>query len=320
MSESQYLLADWRTPEVKAVRDGFGDGLLRVGERGDLVVLTADLSGSTRVDKFAKRYPDRYLDVGVAEQNLVGVAAGMASEGYVAVASSYGVFSPGRSWDQIRISVCYSNANVKIIGSHGGLSVGVNGATHQALEDLAMVRSLPNMKVVVPADANQAENAIDEIVGDYGPCYMRLTRPKSAVFTRHRKFEIGKAYVYKEGKDVSVFACGIQVWDAMMVAERLEKVGIDAEIINVSSLKPVDVGTIVASVEKTGKAVTIEDHQINGGLGSVVAEVLGEQFPTLMMRIGVEDSFGESGSWEELYKKYGLDQSSMTERISQFVR
>lgn len=315
----EYLLTNWRMPEIRAIRDGFGEGLAEVGADNKVVVLTANLGKSTRTEEFARMYGERFFDVGVAEQNLIGVAAGMAMEGLVAFATSFGVFSPGRSWDQVRVSVAYSNANVKVVGSHGGLSVGENGATHQALEDVAIMRVLPNMKVIAPADANQAREAVKAMVKDYGPAYIRFPRAESASFTKPGVFEIGKAYIYREGKDVSVFAYGMQVWDVLMAAEELEREGIGVEVINVATIKPLDEETILESVRKTRKVITVEDHQVSGGLGGAIAELLGEKMPVPIVRVGVEDSFGESGKWPELYKKYGLDRASIKERIKEFV-
>ena len=312
----QYLIPEWRTAPKKAIRVGMGEGLVKIGgEHEDIVVLTADLGESTKVRAFAEAYPERFFDVGVAEQNMIGVAAGVANEGFVPYAASYATFSPGRNWEQIRVSVCLAKANVKIIGSHAGVSSGLNGPSHQGSEDIALMRVLPNMVVVVPADATQAEAAVLAAYNQIGPVYLRTTRPDTPNFTKPAKFEIGKAYVYREGSDVTICACGIQVWQALIVAEELEKVGIQAEVINVSSIKPLDQLTIEQSARKTGKVVTMEDHQVMGGMGSAIAEMLGETCPTPIKRIGIQDIFGWSGEWEQIYQKAGLDSQSLLKAV-----
>jgi len=320
MYNDKYLIPEWRTPSKKAIRTGMGEGLVvSGGEQEDIVVLTADLAESTRVREFANLYPDRFFDVGVAEQNMIGVAAGLSFSGYVPFASSYATFSPGRSWEQIRVSVCLSRANVKIIGSHAGVSSGKNGPSHQGTEDIALMRVLPNMVVLAPADAQQAKAIIEAAYNHEGPVYIRTTRPETPNFTKPLKFEIGKAYKYREGKDISLVACGIQVYDALIVAEELAKEGVECEVINVSSIKPLDEQTILGSAKKTGRVVTIEDHQINGGLGSVIAELLGERLPTKIKRIGLNDRFGLSGEWEDVYQKEGLDRASIKQAVIDYL-
>lgn len=319
MSGGSYLLPSWRTAKTRPIRDGFGDGLLRIGENENVIVLTADLAGSTKILPFAEAYPDRFFEVGVAEQNMAGIAAGLAFENFVPFMSSYAVFSPGRNWEQIRVSIALSNANVKIISSHGGLATGKNGPSHQALEDIALTRVLPHMTVLVPADTTQCAAAIEAAYLHSGPVYIRATRPDTAVFTQDIPFEIGKAYVYRQGKNVTVLACGIQVWDCLMVAEDLTQFGIECEVINVSSIKPLDGDTILASAQKTGRIVTVEDHQVAGGLGSAVAEFMSSVFPTPITRIGVDDIFGKSGDWQDLYRQYGLDRDSLRERLRKSV-
>jgi len=320
MYNDKYLIPEWRTPSKKAIRTGMGEGLVvSGGEQEDIVVLTADLAESTRVREFAEHYPERFFDVGVAEQNMIGVAAGLSFSGYVPFASSYATFSPGRSWEQIRVSVCLSKANVKIIGSHAGVSSGKNGPSHQGTEDIALMRVLPNMVVLVPADAQQAKAIIEAAYNHEGPVYIRTTRPETPNFTKPLKFEIGKAYKYREGKDISLVACGIQVYDALIVAEELAKEGVECEVINVSSIKPLDEQTILGSAKKTGRVVTIEDHQINGGLGSVIAELLGERLPTKIKRIGLNDRFGLSGEWEDVYKAVGLDRASIKQAVIDYL-
>lgn len=322
MISDKYLIPEWRTSPKKAIRVGTGEGLLALGSKyQDVVVLTADLGESTKVRSFADEYPERFFDVGVAEQNLIGVAAGLANEGFSPYVASYATFSPGRNWEQIRISVCLSNANVKIIGSHGGVATGKNGPSHQGTEDIALMRALPNMVVLVPADAMQASAAIEASYHHKGPVYIRTTRPDTPNFTRpfdsaHGKsFEIGKAYVYREGRDITICACGIQVYDALMVEDELSKEGIECEVINVSSIKPLDHYTILESAKKTKKVITIEDHQIIGGLGSAICELLSEKYPVPVKRIGIRDRFGLSGNWVEIYAELGLDRLSLKKAV-----
>ena len=314
------LVNDIINVEKKATREGFGEAMVLLG-RSDksVVVVTADLGESMRVDEFEKQYPDRFVQVGVAEQNMMGVSAGLALSGKIPFAVSYAVFNPGRNWDQMRVSVCYTNANVKIVGGHTGISVGPDGATHQALEDIAMTRALPNLMVVVPADFEQAKKATMAIAKHKGPVYLRLTRPKTVMFTTSTTpFELGKAQVLRVGKDVTIFACGGLVYEALLAAEEL-KGEVEVEVINVHTIKPLDEETVVRSAKKTGKVITLEDHQINGGLGGAVAEVLGEKWPTKMVRMGMKDSFGESGEPEELLAKYGLDKDGVIKVIRKII-
>ena len=294
---------------LAATRDGYGEALVALGEKnGKVVVLSADLTESTRSQAFAERFPERFVEVGVAEQNLAGLAAGMALCGYIPFMSSFAVFSPGRNWDQIRVSVCYTKANVKIAGGHAGISTGEDGATHQAMEDIAITRVLPNMTVVVPADAVETRKAALALATREGPAYVRLGRPRVPVFTTQKSpFEIGAANVLIQGKDVTIVACGHMVYAALEAAQILgKKHAIAAEVINCHTIKPLDVGTLVASAKKTGAAVTAEEHQIHGGLGSAVAEALAEHQPTPMRFVGMPDSFGESGAAGELLSKYGM--------------
>jgi len=250
---------------------------------------------------------------------MMGVSAGLALSGKIPFAVSYGVFNPGRNWDQTRVSVCYTNANVKIVGGHTGITVGPDGATHQALEDIAMTRVLPNLMVVVPADFEQAKKATIAVAIHKGPVYLRLTRPKTACFTTATTpFELGKAQVLRTGKDVSIFACGSLVYEALLAAEEL-KGEVDVEVINVHTIKPIDEETIVRSAKKTGRVITLEDHQINGGLGGVIAEVLSEKWPTKMIRMGMKDSFGESGEPGELLAKYGLEKQGVIKTIRKII-
>ncbi len=320
MINHSLVRADWEGAKKKAMRDGFGEAILALGADERVVVLTADLGKSLRVLDFQNKYPERYFNVGVAEQNMIGIATGLALEGRIPVACSFGVFSPARSWDQIRLGVSISNTNVKIVGSHAGLSVGENGASHQALEDVAIMRVLPNVVVLSPADYTQVLAATRAMISHEGPVYMRFPRKESADFTRSDvEFEIGKSYVYREGKDVTICATGVMVWEAMRGAEELSGEGIEAEVINVSSVKPLDRSAIIFSAKKTGRVVTVEDHQIAGGMGGAVCEVLAEAYPTPVLRLGVNDRHGESGRAEELYKRFGLDAHGLHESIKKFI-
>ena len=306
-----------QTVPKKASRDGFGKALLELGERDrDVWALTADVSESTRTHWFAERFPDRFVQVGVAEQNMAGVAAGIAACGKKTFISAFGAFSPGRNFDQIRVSICYSNLDVKIHASHCGLSVGPDGASHQILEDIAMMRALPNMTVLVPCDMEQAKKATLAAAALKTPAYIRTSRENSPVFTTcDTPFEIGKANVYRDGKDVAIFACGLQVFESLKAAEELKKKGIDAAVIDMHSIKPIDVETILSYAKRCKMLVSVEDHQINGGLGSAIAEVLAENHPTRLKRIGMCDSFGESGNCAELYRKYGLDAAGVVKSV-----
>lgn len=320
MYNDQYLIPEWRTAPQKAIRVGVGEGLVKLGaEHNEVIVLTADLGESTKVRLFAEEYPDRFFDVGVAEQNMAGVAAGLACEGYVPYVASYATFSPGRNWEQIRVSIALSKANVKIVGSHAGVSSGKNGPSHQGTEDIALMRILPNMVVLSPADATQCAAAIETAYYHEGPVYIRTCRPDTPDFTKPGKLEIGKAYKYRGGTDVTILACGIQVWDSLMVAEQLSREGIECEVINVSSIKPLDHDTILESARKTGKVVTIEDHQVCGGMGSAVAELLASEYPIPIKLIGILDRFGVSGDWGEVYKMVGLDQVSLKRAVIDYL-
>lgn len=309
--------------EMAPTRDGYGQGLLVLGETNDkVVVLCADVAESTRSHWFAKKFPKRFIEVGVAEQNLAGLAAGMALEGFIPFISSFAVFSPGRNWEQIRVSVCYTQANVKIAGHHAGLSTGPDGATHQALEDIALTRVLPNMTVVVPVDALEAKKAVLALSRAKGPAYIRLFRPETPVFTTAKSpFKIGRAEVLTLGKDATIVACGPMVYTALEAAAMLwQKHKIAAEVINSHTIKPLDGRTILQSVKKTRAVVTVEEHQIYGGLGSAVAEYLVEHHPVSMRFIGMPDSFGESGKPDELLKKYGMTAEKIKQAALDVIR
>ncbi|HEY5549939.1 MAG TPA: transketolase family protein [Candidatus Saccharimonadales bacterium] len=306
MSE-MHLAHSWDT--LEPIRKGFGKGLLEAGKRWENIVgIVADLTESTQMHLFAEAFPERFVEVGVAEQNLVTVGAGMAAMGKIPFVSSYAAFSPGRNWEQIRTTIALNDRPVKIVGSHAGISVGPDGATHQMLEDIALMRALPNMVVIAPCDSNEAAKATLAMAADRQPNYMRLAREATPVFTtEHTPFEIGKAYVYKEGIDVSLITTGTMTYQAMEAAKILAKDGIEAEVVHVPTVKPLDERTILASAHKTRHVVTAEEGQINGGLGGAIAELLGEKLPTPMLRIGMKDRFGESGQPEELLRHFGLD-------------
>jgi len=313
-------------PAPKAIpsRDGFGKALVELGEKDPNVwVLTADVSESTRTHWFAEKFPKRFVQVGVAEQNLAGVAAGIAACGKTVFVSAYAVFSPGRNWDQMRVSVCYNDVPVKFHGSHTGLTVGPDGASHQALEDIAMTRVLPNMVVVAPADTEEARKATLAVAKLPGGAYIRTCREKMPVFTtENTPFEIGKANVYRDGKDVAIIACGEEVYESLKAAEELAKEGIDAAVIDLHTIKPIDGKTIVEYAGKTGLIVTVEGHQVIGGMGSAVAEVVsGSQFPgsVQVIRHGIYDTFCESGESFDLLKKYGLDAEGIAKVVKKAV-
>lgn len=296
--------------EIKkgATRDGYGEAIMELGDTNpDVMVLSGDLTESTRTLAFSKKYPERFIEAGVAEQNMAGMAAGLAFEGKIPFVSSFAVFSPGRNWDQIRVSICYSKANVKLAGSHAGLITGGDGATHQALEDIAMTRCLPNMVVLAPGDKIEAKKATLAAAAHQGPVYIRFARDKTPIFTTEKTpFQIGKALVLRDGEDASIIACGTMVYPALEASEELSKEGYSVRVINSPSIKPIDVETITAAARDTGAIVTTEEHQIYGGLGGAVAEVITKNYPVPQEIVGVMDTFGESGEPDELWKKYGL--------------
>jgi transketolase len=307
-----HLIADVRAKDIKieSIRDGFGRGLLAAGKKNDQVVgICADLTDSTKMSLFAEAFPDRFIEAGIAEQNIVTVGSGLAALGKVPFVSSYAAFCPGRCWEQIRTTICLNERNVKIVGSHAGLFTSPDGATHQALEDIALMRVMPNMVVLVPCDSVESEKMAHAMAGDKRPNYIRLARGASPVITTaDTPFEIGKAYVFREGTDVTLIATGTMTYHAMVAADILHKDGISAEVIHVPTIKPFDEKTIIASAQKTGAVIVAEEGQINGGLGGAVAEVLGEHAPTPLRRIGMKDEFGQSAQDPaELLKHYGLD-------------
>lgn len=303
------------------IRAGFGRGLKRAGElHPNVVALCADLTDSTQMGKFRDAFPERFVQVGIAEQNLVTVASGMARAGKVPFTSSYAAFSPGRNWEQIRTTICLNDQPVKIVGSHAGISVGPDGATHQMLEDIALMRVLPNMVVVVPGDSIEAEKATLAIATNGKPSYLRLAREKSPVFTTDdTPFELGKAYVLRQGTDVSLIGTGALSYQLLLLARLLEVEGISAEVVHVPTIKPLDTETIIASVAKTGRVVTAEEAQIAGGLGGVISELLSERLPVPVKRFGVHDRFGESGAPNELLHHFNLTGGTMLPEVRDFL-
>ncbi len=307
--------------ESKDTRSGFGAGLSELGEKNkDVVALCADLTGSLKMDAFKDSHPDRFFQVGIAEANMIGMAAGMTIGGKIPFTGTFANFSTGRVYDQIRQSVAYSEKNVKICASHAGLTLGEDGATHQILEDIGMMQMLPNMVVINPADYEQTRQATLAIADYHGPVYLRFGRPKVPVFyNKSDKFEIGKADVLKKGTDVTIIATGHLVWEALQSAKTLEEEGVNAEVINMHTIKPLDKKTIIESASKTRKVVTAEEHQLIGGLGSSVAQVLSESLPTPMRMVGVNDSFGESGKPAQLMEKYGLTANEIVTKTKELL-
>jgi transketolase len=303
-------------------RRGFGEGLLAAGRNDDSVVaLCADLAESTQMQLFAEAYPDRFIEVGIAEQNLVTVASGLAAVGKKPFVSSYAAFSPGRNWEQIRTTVALNNQPVVIVGSHAGLSVGPDGATHQMLEDIALMRSLPNMVVVVPCDIHEAHKATLAATKSRTPLYIRLAREKSAILTTPESpFKLGEAQILYEGEDITILATGPLLHEALLAARQLDDKGLRAEVINVSTIKPLDQDTILESIRRTGAVVTVEDGQVTGGLGGAVAELLAEVLPTPMERIGVRDRFGQSGTVTQLWEEYELTSPSIASAAKRVVK
>ncbi len=316
---SQNYLAE--EVEQEPIRTGFGRGLKLAGENERVVALCADLTDSTQMSKFKEAYPERFIEIGVAEQNLVTVSSGMAAMGKIPFCSSYAAFSPGRNWEQIRTTIALNNQPVKIIGSHAGVSVGPDGATHQMLEDLALMRVLPNMIVIAPGDSIEAEKATLALAqDDKHPAYMRLAREKTPVFsTKDSPFEIGKAYLLRDGRDISLIGTGTMTYQLLVAADILSREGIEAEVIHAPTIKPLDDETILTSLRKTGRALTAEEAQMKGGLGGAVAELLGEKLPSPLKRIGMHDRFGESGAPNELLHEFGLTGSQIAMEARNFV-
>ena len=318
-----FLVDNLLAPDIaqEPIRSGFGRGLKKAGDiDARIVAVCADLTDSTKMSLFEEAYPDRFFDVGVAEQDLVTVGAGLAATGKIPFVSSYAAFMPGRCWEQIRTTICLNERPVKLIGSHAGISVGPDGATHQMLEDIALMRSLPYMVVIAPCDSMEAEKATLACARDVRPNYMRLAREATPVITTQQMpFEIGKAYVLTGGEDITIIATGTMTYQALVAADSLYKSGIDAEVIHSPTIKPLDLQTILKSVRKTRCVITVEEAQINGGLGGAVAELLGENFPVPLRRIGMNDRFGESGEPQELLAHFGLDAKHIAQTARQLV-
>jgi transketolase len=302
------MLADIQVTGNKDTRSGFGDGILEAArENKNIVALTADLAGSLKLNGFIKEFPERFIQCGIAEANMMGVAAGLTIGGKIPYTTTFANFSTGRVYDQIRQSIVYSGKNVKICASHAGLTLGEDGATHQLLEDIGLMKMLPGMTVIVPADYNQTKAATKAIANIDGPVYLRFGRPVWPIFTKEEDFVIGKAQVLSSGKDVTLFACGHLVWTAIEAGKILEAKGISVELINIHTIKPIDSAAVIASITKTGCAVTAEEHNILGGLGDSIAQIAATHCPIPIEYIGTNDTFGESGKPSELLVKYGLD-------------
>lgn len=304
----QKTIFDYTVLGKSDTRSGFGDGLLEVGKtHSNAVALCADLTGSLKMNKFEKAFPDRFFNVGIAEANMIGIAAGLTIGGKIPFTGTFANFSTGRVYDQIRQSVAYSHKNVKICASHAGLTLGEDGATHQILEDIGMMRMLPGMTVIVPCDYMQTKQATMAIADHYGPVYLRFGRPSVPIFIgEDMPFEIGKAQILAEGSDITLIACGHLVWECLIAAQELYEKGYSVEVINMHTIKPLDEAAIVKSAAKTKAVVTAEEHQRNGGLGDAVAQVLATHRPTPMAMVAVNDSFGESGTPRQLMEKYGI--------------
>jgi len=328
LNKSAHLIEDLSKPEMMATRDGYGKGVVEAGEKDErVVVLCADLTESTRSHWFAEKFPERFVQVGVAEQNLALLGSGMANYGKIPFISSYATFSPGRNNEQIRTNISINNVPVKIVGAHAGISVGPDGATHQALEDIALMRVQPRMVVVVPCDAIEAQKATVAVAFNGKPSYLRIGREKSSVFTTaDTPFQIGKAEVYRDlpagrqaEKICAIVGCGMLLYNALLAAEELSKEGIECMVINSHTVKPLDEKTIIEAAQKTGAVVSVEEHQVNGGLGSAVAEVLSRNYPVPQEYIGVQNRFGESGNAEELIKHFGMDVESIKKAVKKVI-
>lgn len=308
--------------KTNSIRKAFGKTLAEIGELNEkIIVMDADLACSTQTKIFADKFPDRFFDCGIAEQNMLATAAGLASEGKIPFVASFAVFVTGRTYDQIRNGICYPNFNVKIVGTHGGVTVGEDGATHQALEDISLMRGLPHMTVIVPADCKECQEAIKYAALHEGPTYIRIPRSNVPdIFNENYSFNIHKAVVVEEGTDVSVFTNGETLAEVLLAAEELKKDNISLEVINVPVVKPLDFQTVIESVKKTKLAITVENHSIIGGLGSAICETLADKLPSKVYRIGVNDEFGQSGKAEELIEYYGLDSKTLAKRIRAIIK
>ncbi len=305
-----------------ATRDAYGDALVSLGKkRNDVVVLDADLSGSTKTSKFAKVFPDRFFNIGIAEQDMMGTAAGLAIAGKLPFVSTFAVFATGRAWEQVRQSICYPNLSVKIVASHAGITVGEDGGSHQSVEDIAVMRVIPHMTVIVPADGPETQQAIEAAAEHKGPCYVRVGRNKvPTLYGQDYTFKIGKAHVFHEGRDAVIIAAGIMVAESLKARDLLKAEGIDAGVINMSTIKPIDAGAVVAAARRCGAIVTAEEHSIIGGLGGAVAEVLAESAPVPLVRVGIRDAFGTSGDCEGLLRHYGLSAENIAAAVKEVMK
>jgi transketolase len=308
--------------DLYETRTAYGETLVELGKKygKQLVVLDADLSGSTRTSKFGKAYPDQFFNMGIAEQDMMGTAAGLALSGKIVFASTFAIFAAGRPYEIIRNSICYSKLNVKVVASHGGISVGADGSSHQAIEDVSLMRVIPNMQIVVPCDARETVDVIKATAAAPGPFYVRVMRPKTKILTEDDyKFKLGKVQTMRPGSDLTLIACGIMVEMALDAAEHLSKEGIECEVINCSTIKPLDEDAIVKSTLNTGACITLEENTIIGGLGSAVSELLGERNPVPMHRIGIRDLFGQSGTPRELMDTYGLNRAHIVYAVREIL-
>jgi transketolase len=315
-------MLNFEQPELKETRQAFADALVELGhENPDIVVLGGDVSGSVKTNLFRDVFPERFISVGIAEQDMIGTAAGLAVAGKIPFASTYGEFATGRPFDQIRQSVAYSQMNVKICASHCGISVGPDGATHQSLEDVALMRILPHMNVVTPCDYNQTYKAVKKCIEINEPFYIRFYRDKTPNYTdKNANFEFGKADILKEGKDVTLIASGLLVWEALKASQKLEKENISCKVLNMHTIKPIDKDAIIKAADETNLVITCEDHQKHGGLFSAVAEVLSKYKPTQMDYVAVEDTFGESGTMEELMRKYKINDDEIIRKVKLYLK
>ncbi len=319
-----YLVKDLFSKDIKQLptRHGYGDGIVLAGEKDlRIVVLCCDLTESTRNHLFKQKFPDRFIEVGIAEQNMVGLAGGLAVSGKIPFTASYAMFNPGRSWEQVRTIAGYNEANIKIIGAHAGVSVGPDGSTHQAIEDIAITRVIPGLTVIVPCDYEEAKKATLEIAKILTACYLRLGRENTPIMTTPKTpFKVGRAEVFRDGKDVTIVACGQMVYQALLAAKELEKQKISARVINNHTIKPLDAATLLKAAKETGAFVTAEEHQKAGGMGSAVCEFLAENFPIPVERVGVNDRYGESGPPEVLMEKFGLTAPSIIKAVKKVLK
>jgi transketolase len=316
------MLKDIQSTGQKDTRSGFGDGIVEVARKNpNIVALTADLAGSLKLNQFIKEFPERFIQVGIAEANMIGIAAGLTIGGKIPFTTTFANFSTGRVYDQIRQSVAYSGKNVKICASHAGVTLGEDGATHQILEDIGLMKMLPGMTVIVPCDYNQTKAATIAIAEHEGPVYLRFGRPSWPIFTSPAEpFQIGKAQFFSEGSDVSIFACGHMVWKAIEAGKILEEKGIKAEVINIHTVKPLDSEAVIRSLRKTKCAVTVEEHNIIGGMGDAIAQAAVKEFPVPIEYVGTKDTFGESGTPMQLLAKYGLDTPNIIEAVEKVMK